>query len=211
VRDFILLFVHVIVTMARLAGPGGLRSVVAESALLRHQLLILNRGRKRAPNLHGTDRITAGLFTLLISQARILRSAIVLKPSTLSCLQNRLRKRKYRMLFSPQRGRRLGPKGPNQELIDAVVVMKRRNPRWGCPRIAQQIALAFGVEIDKDVVSPYPEPSLPAGIGFSWSVHGELQICHEHNHETTPFTWDHANVKRRRKTSQTTVFRPGNS
>jgi hypothetical protein len=30
--------------------------------------------------------------------------------------------------------------------------MKRRNPRWGCPRIAQQIALAFGVEIDKDVV-----------------------------------------------------------
>ena len=30
--------------------------------------------------------------------------------------------------------------------------MKRRNPRWGCPRIAQQISLAFGVEIDKDVV-----------------------------------------------------------
>src|SRR5215472_2440084 len=52
-RDFIVLFVHVIVTMARLAGPGGLRSVVAESALIRHQLLILNRGRKRAPNLRG--------------------------------------------------------------------------------------------------------------------------------------------------------------
>jgi hypothetical protein len=51
-------------------------------------------------------------------------------------------------LFSPQRGRRPGPKGP-KELIDAVVAMKRRNPRWGCPRIAQQIALAFGVEIDK--------------------------------------------------------------
>ena len=30
--------------------------------------------------------------------------------------------------------------------------MKRRNPSWGCPRIAQQISLAFGVEIDKDVV-----------------------------------------------------------
>ena len=30
--------------------------------------------------------------------------------------------------------------------------MKRRNPTWGCPRIAQQIALAFGIEIDKDVV-----------------------------------------------------------
>jgi hypothetical protein len=129
-RDFILLFVHVIVTMVRLAGPGGLRSVVAESAMVRHQLLILNSGRKRAPNLRTTDRTAAGLFTLFISQARILRSAILLKPSTLLCLHRRLRKRKYRMLFSPQRGRRPGPKGPNQELIDAVVAMKRRNPSW---------------------------------------------------------------------------------
>ena len=30
--------------------------------------------------------------------------------------------------------------------------MKQRNPAWGCPRIAQQIALAFGIEIDKDMV-----------------------------------------------------------
>src|SRR4029079_11774064 len=36
--------------------------------------------------------------------------------------------------------------------IDAVIEMKRRNCTWGCKRIAQQIALAFGVEIDKDVV-----------------------------------------------------------
>jgi hypothetical protein len=39
----------VIVTVVRLAGPGGLRSVVAESVLVKHQLRILNRGRKRAP------------------------------------------------------------------------------------------------------------------------------------------------------------------
>jgi transposase InsO family protein len=30
--------------------------------------------------------------------------------------------------------------------------MKRRNRTWGCKRIAQQIALAFGIEMDKDVV-----------------------------------------------------------
>jgi len=48
-RDFLVLFVHLIVTVARLASPGGLRSVVAESALVRHQLLVINRGRKRAP------------------------------------------------------------------------------------------------------------------------------------------------------------------
>ena len=30
--------------------------------------------------------------------------------------------------------------------------MKRRNPRFGCRRIAQQIAETFGIDIDKDVV-----------------------------------------------------------
>ncbi len=61
-------------------------------------------------------------------------------------------KRKYRLLFSPNPRRRPGPKGPAKELIDAVVEMKRRNPIWGCPRIAAQIRLTFGVDIDKDMV-----------------------------------------------------------
>ena len=148
-RDFLILFVHVIVTVARLVRPGGLRSVVAESALVRHQLLVLNRSRKRAPNLRAADRIVAGLCTLFMRPARVLRSAIVLKPSTLLHLHNVLGRRKYRMLFSPECRRRPGPKGPKKDLIDAVVEMKRRNPGWGCPRIAQQIALAFAVEIDR--------------------------------------------------------------
>jgi hypothetical protein len=37
-RDFAILFLHLIVTLARLARPGGLRSIVAESVLVRHQL-----------------------------------------------------------------------------------------------------------------------------------------------------------------------------
>ena len=49
--------------------------------------------------------------------------------------------------------------------------MKRRNPGWGCPRIAQQISLAFGVEIDKDVVrrvlSVHYRPESDSG-GPSW-------------------------------------------
>ena len=36
--------------------------------------------------------------------------------------------------------------------LDAIVEMKRRNPRYGCPRIAQQINLAFGLDLDKDTV-----------------------------------------------------------
>jgi len=64
--DILILFVHLIGAVARLAGPGGIRSVVAESALLRHQLLVLNRGRKRAPNLRAADRFIAGLCTLFM-------------------------------------------------------------------------------------------------------------------------------------------------
>src|SRR5258705_12897575 len=93
-RDLVILFVHLIVTVARLARPGGLRSVVAESVLVRHQLLVLNRGRKRAPKLRAADRFIAGLCTLFMRPARVLRSAIILKPSTLLHLHSVLRKRK---------------------------------------------------------------------------------------------------------------------
>src|SRR6476619_1817347 len=47
--DLLIVFVHLIVTVVRLIGPGGLRAVIAESVLTRHQILILNRSRKRAP------------------------------------------------------------------------------------------------------------------------------------------------------------------
>ena len=64
-RDPIILLVHLIATLARLMGPGGLRSVVAESVLVKQQLLILNRSRHRAPNLCASDRILAGVCAFL--------------------------------------------------------------------------------------------------------------------------------------------------
>src|SRR5438034_2913822 len=49
--------------------------------------------------------------------------------------------------------------------------MKQRNPNWGCPRIAQQIALAFQIQIDKDVVrrilAHHHRPGQDSG-GPSW-------------------------------------------
>jgi hypothetical protein len=50
-RDLATPIVHLLVTIARLYGPGGARSVVAESQLVKHQLLILNRSRKRVLKL----------------------------------------------------------------------------------------------------------------------------------------------------------------
>src|SRR6516164_1552225 len=181
-HDILVVLVHSIVTVVRLIRPGGLRAVVAESALTRHQMLILNRSRKRAPNLRVSDRMIAGFCTLLMHPSRLLRCGIVLKPSTLLHFHRVLTNRKYHIMFSSKRGARPGPKGPAQELIDAVVEMKRRNPTWGCPRIAQQIALAFGVDIDKDVVrilGKHYKPESGSG-GPSWlTVLGQAKDIHD--------------------------------
>ena len=142
-RDLVVLFIDFIATLARLLRPGGARSIVAESLLLKHQLLIRNRSRQRAPNLSASDRILAGWLTLWLRPTRLLRSAIVLKPSTLLGLHQAMCKQKYRRLFSSNHNRKPGPKGPSAELVHAIVEMKQRHPRRGGPRIAEQITLAL--------------------------------------------------------------------
>ena len=181
-RDLVILFIHLLTTVARLASPGGVRSVVAESVLVKHQLLILNRSRQRAPNLRLSDRIVAGWCALFMRPSRLIRSAIVLKPSTLLHLHQILTKRKYRLLFSPKGRRKPGPTGPSKELIDTILATKQRNPSWGCPRIAQQIALAFGIPVDKDVVrrvlathyQPKPDAGGPSWLTFPGHIKDSL-------------------------------------
>jgi putative transposase len=151
-RDLAILLVHLPTTIARPIRPGGARAIIAESLLVKHQLLVLNRSRHRAPNLRPTDRIIAGLCALFMRPARLIRSAIVIKPSTILAFHKALVQRKYRLLFSAKRHRKPGPKGPSVELVAAIVEMKRRNPRFGCRRIAQQISFTFGVGVDKDTV-----------------------------------------------------------
>ncbi len=109
-RDLAILFIHLFATIARLMRPGGGRAVVAESLLVKHQLVILNRGRERAPNLRPMDRVMADLCTLFIRPGRLLRIAVVLRPSTLLAFHASLVKRKYRQLFSPKRRGKPGPK-----------------------------------------------------------------------------------------------------
>jgi len=83
-------------------------------------------------------------------------------------------RQKYRLLFSPKHLARPGPKGPTADLIQAVVEMKQRNRSWGCPRIAEQINLAFGTSVDKDVVRrtlvfhhrPAPDSGGPSWLTF---------------------------------------------
>ncbi len=152
-RELLILAIHLLVTFAKLLRPGGVRAVAAESLLLKHQLLISNRSRQRAPNLTTLDRFLFALTTLFVSPRRIPKLGAFVKPATLLKFHKALVDRKYGLLFSSSSHRRKpGPEGPSAELIAAIVEMKRRNPRFGCVRIAQQISHTFEIEIDKDVV-----------------------------------------------------------
>ncbi len=169
-KTVLVLFVHLLVTAAKCLGPGGPRAVVAENLLLKHQLIILNRSRQRAPNLLASDRFLLGLCSLFLRPSRFGKVAAGLQPSTLLSFHRCLVRRKYRALFTPKSRSKPGPKGPSQEIIDIIVKLKRRIPRFGCPRIALIITRTFGIDIDKNVVRRVlakhyqPEP----GDGPSW-------------------------------------------
>ena len=152
-RNLVLAMLHFAVVAAKLCGAGGVRAVMAENLLLKQQLIALRRARKRAPNLTSSDRLLFGFWSMFLSPRRIRKVATALRPSTLLAFHRALVRRKYRWLFSSTPcPKKRGPKGPDEALIRAIVELKSRNPRFGCPRIAYIISRTFGIEIDKNVV-----------------------------------------------------------
>jgi transposase InsO family protein len=155
-------------------SSGGVKAVVAENLVLKHQLLILTRRRQRAPRLLPLDRFLLGLGSLFLNARRIPKIAVVVRPSTILRFHRCLARRKYRDLFSSKKRSKPGPRGPSEELIRAIVELKRRNPRFGCPRIALIISKTFGIEINKDVVRRVlakrydPDQTIDSGAGPSW-------------------------------------------
>ena len=77
-----------------------------------------------------SDRLVAGFCALLIRPTRLIRSAMVLRPSTLLLsLHRTLRNRKYRMLFSPKRRRRPGPRDRPEKLLKPFSKQNSTIPR----------------------------------------------------------------------------------
>ena len=118
------------------------------------------------------SRLICALGSLFLGSGRIRKTAIGVRPSTLLAFHQALVRRKYRRLFSSsQCPKKPGPKGPSDALIQAIVELKSRNPRFGCPRIARIISQTFGIDIDKNVVYRVLAKhyrSAPVGTGPSW-------------------------------------------
>ena len=112
-----------------------------------------------------------GFMVGLIRPTRLHKIAIALRPQTLLRFHHALIKLKYRLLYAPRRHVRPGPKGPSKEVIDAVVALKQRNPKMGCRKIAEHLALTSGIKINKDVVRRIFEkyyPPTSTQDGPSW-------------------------------------------
>ena len=170
--DLLLTLLHLTVMTATLCGPGGVRAVIAENLLLKQQLIVLRRRRQRAPHLTASDRLLFGFGSLFLSPGRIRKVAIGVRPSTLLAFHQALVRRTYRRLFSSSEcPKQPGPKGPSEALIQAIVELTSRTPRFGCPRSARIISRTFGANIDKHVVyrvlSTHYRP-IPGGTGPSW-------------------------------------------
>src|SRR3954467_5165486 len=111
-KDLLLALLHLAVTTAKVVGPGGVRAVIAENLLLKQQLIVLRRARKRAPNLTLSDRLLCGFWSIFLSLGRIRKAAIALQPSTLLAFHQALVRRQYRRLFSSTAcPKKSGPKG----------------------------------------------------------------------------------------------------
>jgi len=163
--------IHFFVTLAKLIRPGGIKAVMTENLLLKQQLLMLARQRSRAPRLTSFDRFLFGYLTFFINKARLQRIAISLKPATILKYHQALTKRKYQDLYSRRTRIKPGRKGPEQDLIELVVEMKQRNPRFGYGLIAMQIFKEFGVDVSRFSVARILRKNfkkLPDNDGPSW-------------------------------------------
>ena len=171
-KTLVLLLIHVLTTLAKRVDPGGAKAIIAESVLLKHQQLIARRSVGKTPRLTTLDRFLCGFLVLFMHPSRIRKAAVVLNPATLTKFRSALLSSNYHRLFSSRKTTKPGPKGPTDDLIRVIVEMKQRNAGFGCPRIAQEINKAFGVDIDKDVVRRVLEkhyrPGPGSGHGPSW-------------------------------------------
>jgi putative transposase len=169
--EFIELLIHFVTTVFKLLQPGVVKVVMAETIVMKQQLIVLNRHRKRAPSRVTSDRLLFGLLAVLISECRLQKVAVILKPATVLAFHKALVKRMYSRLSSNKTKRIPGREPQDQALFDLVVEMKSRNPSFGYGRISMQIFEAFSISISHFAVGRIlrkNKHNLPSGDGPCW-------------------------------------------
>ncbi len=139
--------------------------LVAENALLRHQLAILRRGTRR-PRCTPADR---ALLVLLASRVRTWRAALlIVQPETLLRWHRRLFRGHWRRKSRAQIVAHRPPLAP--ETIALIKEMAGANRLWGAERIRGEL-LKLDIRVAKSTIQKYlREVRPPRHAGQSWST-----------------------------------------
>ncbi len=148
--------------------PRSKPALIAENALLRHQLAILRRGVKR-PRCTPMDR---ALLVLLASRVRAWRQALVIvQPDTLLRWHRHLFRLVWRRRSQPSRRPRKPRVSP--ETIALIQEMACANRTWGAERIRGEL-LKLDIRVAKWTVQKYMRtvrPSQPSGQTWATFLH----------------------------------------
>ena len=157
-----------------LKKPGGRAQLICEINLCIQQLVINYKTDVRCPALTPDDRIILGFLIHFIPKERLHELAIILSPTTLLKYNRALFNKDSGVLRSSKNNQKPGPKGPTTEVIDLVLVMKKKNLLMGYLRIAMQLNLIFDSSLDsnqvKRILDKYHRPSPFDYQGPSWST-----------------------------------------
>ena len=142
-------------------GPQKDSDLALENLVLRQQLAILKRPKKR-PQIRTKDR----LFWIILSRFwnNWRQALIVVKPETVIRWH-----RKGFKLFWRFKSRRKGPGRPpvSPEIRDLILKMANANPLWGEPRIHGEL-LKLGIEISERTVSNLMSSRLTKPPSQTW-------------------------------------------
>jgi len=145
--------------------------LVAENALLRQQLIVLQRQVKR-PSLRRLDRL---LLVLLASRAPTWKHTLVLvQPETLL----RWHRQGFRLFWKAKSARRSATPRIPEETRTVIKTMAAENHLWGAERIRGEL-LKLGIQVSKRTIQKYMRHARPPqGTGQTWST-----FLHNHAHQ----------------------------
>ncbi len=141
----------------------GKPALIAENALLRQQLIVLNR-QVACPRLTTRDRV---VLVLLAGRTRLWRSAqLIVQPDTLLRWHRQGFRLFWRACSRPAaRGPRIAP-----ETVALIREMARDNRLWGAERIRGEL-LKLGITVSKRTVQRYMRRARPPRrSGQTWAT-----------------------------------------
>ena len=144
-------FATVISVLLQLLRSGGVYALASEMVILRTQLIALQRCRPRSPKLSPIQRLILACAAHFVPARRLRRVSIIIKPATILKFHRYLVNKKLSRLYS-NKTQKKGRPPINPDIVHLVIEIKKKNPSFGCPRIAATVEDRTGVSISIESV-----------------------------------------------------------